>query len=526
MDLVRFETLGCKLNQIETESLAAAFAEAGFSVDHGHAVADAGPEGEAATTADDQSNASDLPGSVVSAGQFRSRAVPPELCVVNTCTVTGKAEQKARRLIRLLLTRYPSATVLVTGCYAEVEEAAIAAIGPRVCVYPGSRKGELAAFPAWLSARRLKHPEEPIHASLVLFRAEAAEAGISPVAAVNPASQPPASGAVASDVLVTAATTAFSLSTDDFRFHSRASIKIQDGCGNRCSYCRIRLARGTPVSLAADEVVERIRAIEAAGWAEVILAGVNLSQYRSRFRPGELSSASELSSTAELGLTGDFADLLRLILHSTERIALRVSSLYPERVDEALAPLIANPRVRPHFHLSVQSGSDRVLALMRRPYSASAVIDAVARLRRARENPFIACDIITGFPGETAADFAQTLELCREARFAWIHAFPFSPRPGTEAWSMKPRVPERVAGERVAALTALAEENRREYAAYWVNRPLRAIVEQSRSGGPLSVLTENYLAATLDSLSHSDSSIRRGAEITVLIDAAGRARAI
>ncbi len=401
------------------------------------------------------------------------------LNIVNTCTVTGKAEQKARRLIRLLLKKHPQTPVLVTGCYAEVEASIIAQIDPRVRVFPGSRKGELADLPGFLAGRLTLHPEEPLISALSDFCLRNTDA-----------SAP--KGATSST---------FRLATDNFLFHSRASIKIQDGCNNHCTYCRIRLARGKAVSLPSAEVIAQIRKIEAAGWAEVILSGVNLSQYRSE--------------------NGDFADLMHQILTNTDKIAIRVSSLYPERVDEAILPMLANQRVRPHFHLSVQSGSDRILALMRRPYTAETVYRAAERLRSVKENPFLACDIITGFPGETDEDFEKTFMLCSDIGFAWIHAFPYSPRPGTEAALFKPHVPERIAGERVARLSALAEQNHRRYADYWTGRELTAIVEQRPTGGTGRILTENYLSLEIDPI---DSA--RGSQIRIKVKGNGKGQIV
>ncbi len=456
METIHFETLGCKLNQIETESLAHAFSEAGFSVEIGR------ESGAGSETP--ESGLVYLPVRTIS------------LNIINTCTVTGKAEQKARRLIRLLLKKHPEAPVLVTGCYAEVERETIGAIDPRVCVFPGSRKGELADLPLFLSNQITLHPEAPLLAILSWFCSRAVQTeGTDPLSADT-----------------------FRLATDNFLFHSRASIKIQDGCNNHCSYCRIRLARGKAVSLAPEEVIRRIIKIENANWAEVILSGVNLSQYRSS--------------------DGDFADLLHRILAETAKIAIRVSSLYPERIDETILPLLAHERIRPHFHLSVQSGSDRILSAMRRPYTAETVYRTAERLRTIKENPFLACDIITGFPGETEDDFAQTVKMCTDIGFAWIHAFPFSPRPGTEAWSMKPRIPERTAGERIAVLTALAEKNHTRYSEYWNGRELQGIVEQGPSGAPVTVLTANYLSLRVGSGNSPSgylSSVPRGTEVRI-----------
>lgn len=443
METVLFKTLGCKLNQIETESLAQAFSEAGFRV-------------YGAEETEDES----------------SMGMDPALCIVNTCTVTGKAEQKARRLIRLLLRSWPSTTVLVTGCYAEVEEHAISAIDPRVLVLPGKRKNELASLPSFINTALLTRGNADIATIVHQFIQDTHhEAG------------------------------AFRLSTDNFRFHSRASIKIQDGCNNRCAYCRICLARGASVSLPADEVISRIKEIEQANWAEVVLTGVNLSQYRS----GD----------------GDFAQLLSSILAQTKHIAIRISSLYPDRVDSELVPLLNNPRIRPHFHLSVQSGSEKILSAMRRPYHNDQVLEAVHQLRLVKDDPFIACDIITGFPGETDEDFDQTLEMCLKAHFAWIHAFPFSPRPGTEAWTMGNRVPERIAGDRVKVLTDLAHANLEAYSRRWIGKTVKAVIEKSSGQHQGQALTENYLTVSLDELCPP-----RGTSVVVELIDVGKARLI
>ena len=365
---IHFETLGCKLNQIESEALARSFLDSGFEVDL-----------EPATAAS-AANADVL------------------LCVVNTCTVTTKAEQKARRLIRLLLEKYPDAAVVVTGCYAELDSAIIEALDSRVAVIRGGRKDVLASLPR-------------------KFRDFASEKVLSPqeisafVKSLSDSENPEKSSKIAPQFL---------LYTDTFQTHSRSSIKIQDGCSNACSYCRIHLARGKSVSLDVKTVLERVQKIENAGQHEVVFTGVNLSQYR-----GEIDGRHE-----------DFAGLLKILLENTSHIAFRISSFYPEHITERLCAVLATPRVRPSFHLSVQSGSDEILRAMRRQYKAKDVWRAVQLLRQTKENPFIACDIIAGFPGETEADFSLTQKMCHELHFAWIHAFPFSPRPGTPAFTI------------------------------------------------------------------------------------------
>ena len=195
----------------------------------------------------------------------------------------------------------------------------------------------------------------------------------------------------------------FAFAPTAFRFHSRPSLKIQDGCDNRCAYCRVCLARGPSVSLEPTRLLERVRALEAAGAPEIVLTGVNLSQYRA------------------VGL--DFSALLGWLLAETDRVAFRISSWEPDRVDDAFLAVFLASRVRPHLHLAAQSGSDVTLRAMGRHYGAARLLAAVADLRRVKVDPFLGADLICGFPGETDAQFGQTLALAEQADFAWIHAY-------------------------------------------------------------------------------------------------------
>lgn len=390
------------------------------------------------------------------------------LAVLNTCTVTGKAEQKARRLIRLMLDRFPAALIVVTGCWAAVDAEAIRAVCPeRISVIPGTGKFILSLLPAEMGNGGSLSVEEGRfrHEALDSFIA-AAVSRSAPAAPVKKRKLPPAN--------------AFTLYTSVFQKHSRASLKVQDGCDCECSYCRIHIARGASVSLPLEEAVRRAQELERAGVNEAVLTGVNLSQWR---------------GTDGQGRTGGFALLLESLLAETDHIFFRVSSFYPESIDAGLCAVLAHPRVQPFFHLSIQSGSDGILKAMRRPHALSHVDRAIEMLRGIKENPFISCDIIAGFPGESEADFAATQELCGRSSFAWIHAFPFSARPGTPAQGMKGQLPERVKGERVAWLTRKAVEGKISYVRQWEGRTLTAVVERSRNQreGVLHAVTGNYL---------------------------------
>lgn len=434
---VRIETLGCRLNQVESEALAVRFAETGFNV----------------FSKENKDSSSDV-----------------KLCIVNTCTVTGKAEQKARRLIRLLLKEHEDAVILVTGCYAELEADSIEKINKRIIAFSGKKKDELDGLPHFLKDACLKNKdlnEDSVNLkkNLLIFRNEiySKEDRLDKSFLIKETER---------------RKSMFKLSSPVFVFHSRASLKIQDGCNNACAYCRIRLARGTSVSLPAEEAVRRIVQIEKNGAAEVVLSGVNLSQYRDE-------------------KYGGFANLLAMLLENTKKIRLRISSMYPECVDDGILKIVENKRICPHFHLSVQSGSDKILKAMNRPYREADIRRAVDNLRKVKDNPFIGCDIITGFPSETEEDFLQTFNMCEDLKIPGIHVFPFSARPGTKAFAMKPKVPEREAGRRASLLSELSEKNYQSYLASCNGKLFFGVIEKPQNNEDLRFVTENYLGLSL-----------------------------
>lgn len=434
---VRIETLGCRLNQVESEALAVRFAECGFDV---------------------------------FSKEAETSILPVKLCIVNTCTVTGKAEQKARRLIRLLLKEHEESVILVTGCYAELEADSIEKINKRIIAFSGKKKDELDGLPqflkdACLKNKDLKEDTVNLKKNLLIFRNKiySKEDRLDKSFLIKETER---------------RKSMFKLSSPVFVFHSRASLKIQDGCNNACAYCRIRLARGTSVSLPAEEAVRRIVQIEKNGAAEVVLSGVNLSQYRDE-------------------TYGGFANLLAKLLENTKKIRLRISSMYPECVDDDILEIVANKRICPHFHLSIQSGSDKILKAMNRPYREADIRRAINNLRKAKDNPFIGCDIITGFPSETEEDFLQTFKMCEDLKIPGIHVFPFSARPGTKAFSMRPKVPEREAGRRASLLSELSGKNYQSYLASCNEKLFFGVIEKPQNNEDLRIVTENYLSLPL-----------------------------
>ena len=447
-----FCTLGCRLNQLETEEIAAAFRDEGF------AVLPFQPE--------------------LANAKSGKMAASPFLCVINTCAVTAKAEQKARRIIRLALKNSRFAAVIVTGCYAQTDAEKIAYIREenfqkdesldRLVILPGRQKDRLKRLPSLLRLFIEEHGGSPltllkeINGAVRSFCAKESEAAPAPR-------------------MRKIETKAFKHSNAAFfSFHSRGLVKIQDGCSRLCTFCKTRLARGPAVSAPSAEIIERVRQIEQSGIAEVVLTGVNLSEYRDPLTGARL------------------AGLLQMLLDATSRIFIRLSSLYPENVTAEFADVAAHERICPFFHLSIQSGSEKILRAMGRGYTAQDVMEGVKLLQAAKKNPFISCDIITGFPGETDEDFMRTEELCEAIGFAHIHVFPFSPREGTAAASMKGRVTERVSRERAARLEVLSLQGGMRYRSLWRGKTLRGVFEYSKESGKFRVFTVNALSLPLD----------------------------
>lgn len=375
------QTLGCKLNQLESEAVISAFLSAGFN-------------------------------------PFTQEDISPSVIIINTCTVTSKADQKARRVIRKALRDYPDSRVVATGCYAQLNKDDILKLenDDKKRLYVVG-KDNILNFPHLLNG-----------------------------------------GAGSRDLK----SDLFQFNPEQFSRHTRSFLKIQDGCDRHCTYCRIRLARGASVSLARDEVLSRLRILER-DHAESVLTGVNISQY------------CDKNGDASVNLAG----LLEYLLNGTDKIAVRLSSLAPDSIDEKLAPVLSNKRIRPHFHLSIQSGSDVILRKMGRCYNAQTAEKAVNLLRSAKCDPFLACDIIAGFPGETEEEFKKTYEFCKKNDFAWIHVFPYSKRQGTPAFSYKNTIHDREISERVQRLTGLARQGRADYVKRWLGREVDILTENT-----------------------------------------------
>jgi threonylcarbamoyladenosine tRNA methylthiotransferase MtaB len=318
--------------------------------------------------------------------------------IVNTCAVTAEAERQARQAIRRARREHPEAQIIVTGCAAEIAPQRYAAM-PEVDRVLDNR--------AKLRAQSYLRPD-----------------------------------AAAPDLADTAAHL-----VDGFEARARAFLQVQQGCDHRCTFCIIPYARGPSRSLPVDVIAGQARRLVAAGYREVVLTGVDLTAY-----------GADLPGAPSLGQM-----VRRLLAAVPELERLRLSSLDPVEIDDALWRLLAEePRLMPHLHLSLQAGDDLILKRMKRRHSRADAIAVARRARALRPELALGADLIAGFPTETEAMFRRSLDLVAECELAFVHVFPYSPRPGTPAARMPPvsrgEVKERAARLRIAGAAALAAD--------------------------------------------------------------------
>ncbi len=361
-------TLGCKVNQYESEAIAEALEERGFEILKSSQTCDA--------------------------------------YIINTCTVTAESDRKARQMIRRMITRNPDAVVLVTGCYSQVSPDAVASIEGVDYVCGNSNK-----------------------MSVVDKLCSLIEQG------------KPSSAEICVPTLDGASFECMSIKKFD---RTRAYVKIEDGCESKCTYCTIPAARGHIRSKPFYDVINEVKELIAGGCAEVVLTGIETGSYGDDLEDGQ-----------------DLASLLCEIDRLDGIGRVRLGSLDPTVIKPDFVARIKDLKsLAPHFHLSLQSGSDKVLASMKRKYNSRQAMQSIERLREAIPNVKFTTDIITGFPGESEEDFEASCDFVRKAGFLMVHAFPYSKRKGTPAAEMKDQIPEDVKKQRVHILTEICRDVR------------------------------------------------------------------
>lgn len=362
-----------------------------------------------------------------------------DLVVVNTCTVTQRTDQQVRQAVRKAHRENPGARLVVTGCYAERDPDSLADLpGVHLVVGNGARDRLveiLAETPPQVLGRIIRTPLEP-----------AADCPIPPASRIGSRTRP--------------------------------LVKIQDGCDARCSYCIVPSVRGPGKSARPESILSEIGALIDAGYQEIVLTGVHLGTYGRR-----------LDNPVKL------AGLLRRIVALPGLGRIRLSSIEPMLFDRAIVHLAAeNPVLAPHFHIPLQSGSDRVLRRMRRPYSASRFMDLLDFIRSSLPTAGLGTDVLVGFPGETDEDFRQTCDAVRKAPLTYLHVFPFSPREGTAASTLPQPVPPNVVRERARLLREISAAKNLAFRRGFLGKTVMGItLSKEEEMGESAVLTENYV---------------------------------
>jgi threonylcarbamoyladenosine tRNA methylthiotransferase MtaB len=365
-----------------------------------------------------------------------SESVVADVVVVNTCTVTAAADSQARDAIRKIRARNPAARVIVTGCYAQRAPEELAALPGVSWVVGNSHKPQIPELAAGLmqaapQASASRGTFIPTETLLAIDPREGEQLSL--------ASAP--AKILTGDIFAQTTFLAAPVLGGEGN-HTRPTLKIQDGCNSRCSYCVIPFVRGKSRSLPPNEVIAEIRRLSESGYREIVLSGINLGTY-----------GRDLCPRIE------FDDLLRRILDETPLERLRISSIEPLDVTQDLIALFAStPRIAQHFHMPLQSGSDRILAAMHRWYRAEHYARRVELIREYLPDAAIGADVIAGFPGESDGDHAATISFIERLPFTYLHVFSFSKRPGTRAASLPNEVPAEIIHRRARELRSLAEK--------------------------------------------------------------------
>jgi threonylcarbamoyladenosine tRNA methylthiotransferase MtaB len=264
----------------------------------------------------------------------------------------------------------------------------------------------------------------------------------------------------------------FNFDAKGFEGRTRAFLKIQDGCNRKCSFCKVPLARGKSVSLEFDEVIKRFKNLIELGYKEVVITGVNITNYN--------SNGNRLK------------ELLKEMVKLKGEFRIRLSSIMPDEFDYEILEFMKDGKLAPHLHISIQSGSDYIIKLMKRGYTSSSLIELAERARKVRDDVGLTGDVIVGFPGETDEHFKQTLETVSQMGFFRLHVFPFSPRKGTLAATMPNQVPENVKKEREKILLNLVKELSLEFKKKFLGKYIRFIPEEVEDGKVFGY-ADNYL---------------------------------
>ena len=339
----------------------------------------------------------------------------PDVVVVNTCTVTNQSDQKSRTVISQAARKNKGAVVVVTGCMANNFKEKLESQENITFVVENNRKSSILSLVDAHFSGEILHPDK-----------------------------------LPQDV--------FHYEPVRRSLHTRSAVKIQDGCDNFCTFCIIPMVRGRAVSRPVEEVLENVRKTIANGFREIVITGVNIGRY-------------------EDGVVR-FEDLLARILEVPGDFRVRISSLEPDGFGDRFLDLFSHPKLMPHLHLCLQSGSEKTLLRMRRMYDVEQFRKTIRRFRSTYPDFNFTTDMIVGFPGETEEDFRQTMDAVEEFGFSHVHTFKYSVRNGTRAETLENHIPERIKNERSALVRNLSDDNRLKYYRSLIGKTQHVLVEK------------------------------------------------
>jgi threonylcarbamoyladenosine tRNA methylthiotransferase MtaB len=389
---VSFKTLGCRLNQFETDALVTSFHHAGYQVvDYGEQA---------------------------------------DVTVINTCTVTNQSDQKSRNTINHAASLNREGLVVVTGCMADHYKEKLESLEQITYVVDNDRKSRIVDLVDGHFSGEVQHPDK-----LMGDR--------------------------------------FGFETVQKSLHTRTSVKIQDGCDNFCSFCIIPSVRGRAVSRPVNDILDNVCRVVDNGFKEVVITGVNIGRY------------------AYEGVS--FENIIEQVLELPGDFRVRISSLEPDGFSDDFQKLFTHPKLAPHLHLCLQSGSEQILLKMRRMYSAQYFMETIERFRNLIPDFNFTTDVIVGFPGERDEDFQKTLDFLRQARFSHVHTFRYSRRKGTRADRMADQVPGNVMTERSEIVRMLSEEMRLAYMQSLKGMHQRVLIEKVSNGFLAKGYGEHYI---------------------------------
>ncbi|MEA3444886.1 MAG: tRNA (N(6)-L-threonylcarbamoyladenosine(37)-C(2))-methylthiotransferase MtaB [Bacteroidota bacterium] len=407
---IAFKTLGCRLNQYETDSLISQFGKEGYDV-----------------------------------VGFNDEA---DVYVVNTCTVTNQSDHKSRNIIKQATRKGKEPVVVVTGCMANNKKVSLLRQDKVSYVVENRQKGSIFSIIDKHFDGEITLPD-------------------------NYESDP------------------FNFEIGDRSLHVRGLVKIQDGCNNFCTFCIIPFVRGQAISRPVNDVLENVRQLVKSGYKEIVLTGVNIGRY-------EFGSVN-------------FEDLVEKILELEGDFRIRISSIEPEGFGDKLFGLMNHPKLVPHMHICLQSGSEKILHNMRRMYTASEFSLMVDKLKKQRPDINLTTDMIVGFPGETEEDHRQSLAMVEKIGFSHVHTFKYSERDGTRAVRMEGKVPGPVMSQRSEDIRQLSERLKREYRSGFIGKTQSVIIEKAYNGIATGH-SEHFIPVKIE-----DKSIKRGQQVEVEI---------